>query len=93
MDKTNQSDETKMTMGQNLWDDIFEDTELSKLLLGFGRPVRLAAVARTSAIRFNRNGLWRQAFLNQLMKLAYYLHLPPDRLNRIYEKGLHLNKE
>ena len=73
--------------------DIFEDTELSKLLLGFGRPVRLAAVARTSAIRFKRNGLWRQAFLNQLMKIAYHLHLPPDRLNRLYEKGLHLNKE
>ena len=29
MDKTNQSDETKMTMGQNLWDDIFEDTEFA----------------------------------------------------------------
>ena len=48
--------------------DIFEDTELSKLPLGFGRPVRLAAKARTSAIRFRRNGIWRQAVLNQLMK-------------------------
>ena len=73
--------------------DIFEDTELSKLLLGFGRPVRLAAKAQTSAIRFKRNGLWRQAFLNQLLKIAYHLHLSPDRLNRLYEKGLHLNKE
>jgi len=73
--------------------DIFEDTELSKLLLGFGRPVRLAAKARTSAIRFKRNGLWRQAFLNQLLKIAYHLHLSPDRLNRLYEKGLHLNKK
>ena len=73
--------------------DIFEDTELSKLLLGFGRPVRLSAKARTSAIRFRRNGMWRQAFLNQLMKIAYHLQLSPDRMNRLYEKGLHLNKE
>ena len=72
--------------------DIFEDTELSKLLLMFGRPVRLPAEARTSAIRFKRNGLWRQALLNQLMKIAYHLHMPPDRLNRLYERGLHLNK-
>jgi len=73
--------------------DIFEDTELSKLLLGFGRPVRLAAKAQTSAIRFEHNGLWRQAFLNQLLKIAYQLHLSPDRLNRLYERGLNLNKE
>ena len=73
--------------------DIFEDTELSKLLLEFGRPVRLAAKARTSAIRFRSNGMWRQSFLNQLLKIAYHLQLSPDRMNRLYEKGLHLNKE
>ena len=73
--------------------DIFEDSELSKLLRAFGEPVRLSAVARTSAIRFRHNGLWRQAFFNQLLKLAYHLHLPPDVLNRFYEKGLNLNKE
>ena len=73
--------------------DIFEDTELSKLLLRLGKPVRLPAVALTSAIRFRRNGLWRQAFLNQLLKIAYHLRLPHDVLNHFYEKGLSLNKK
>lgn len=73
--------------------DIFEDTELSKLLRRHSRPVRLPAVARTSAIRFRRNGIYRQALLNQRMKLAYYLNFPHDKMNRQYEKGLNLNKE
>lgn len=73
--------------------DIFEDTELSKWLRQRGKPVRLRAVAKTSAIRFVRNGFWRQAGLNQMMKLAYYLNLPHERMNRRYERGLNLNKE
>ena len=73
--------------------DIFEDTELSKLLRRHSRPVRLPAVACTSAIRFKRNGIYRQALLNQWMKLAYYLNFSHDKMNRHYEKGLNLNKK
>ncbi len=73
--------------------DIFEDTELSKLLRRHSRPVRLSAVARTSAVRFKRNGIYRQALLNQWMKLAYYLNFSHDKMNRLYEKGLNLNKK
>lgn len=73
--------------------DIFEDTELSKLLRGYSMPVRLPDVARTSAIRFQRNGIYRQALLNQWMKIAYYLNFSHDKMNRQYEKGLSLNKE
>lgn len=73
--------------------DIFEDTELSKLLRRHSKPVRLPAVACTSAIRFKRNGIYRQALLNQWMKLAYYLNFSHNKMNRHYEKGLNLNKE
>ena len=73
--------------------DIFEDTELSKLLRRHSKPVRLPAVVRTSAIRFKRNGIYRQALLNQWMKLAYYLNFSHDKMNRQYEKGLNLNKK
>jgi glycosyltransferase involved in cell wall biosynthesis len=73
--------------------DIFEDTELSKLLRRHSRPVRLSVVARTSAVRFKRNGIYRQALLNQWMKLAYYLNFSHDKMNRLYEKGLNLNKK
>ena len=73
--------------------DIFEDTELSKLLRKHSKPLRLPAVARTSAIRFKRNGIYRQVLLNQWMKLGYYLNFSHDKMNRHYEKGLNLNKE
>lgn len=70
---------------------IFEDTELSKLLRKKSRPVRLMEVAETSAIRFQQNGILKQAVLNQLLKIAYYLKLPRTRMNNTYEKGLDLN--
>lgn len=70
---------------------IFEDTELSKLLRKKSRPVRLMEVAETSAIRFQQNGMLKQAVLNQLLKIAYYLKLPRTRMNNTYEKGLDLN--
>ena len=73
--------------------DIFEDTELSRQLRRHSMPIRLPAVARTSAIRFQRNGIYRQALMNQWLKLAYCLNVSHDRMNRHYEKGLNLNKE
>mgnify|MGYP000064517715 FL=1 len=73
--------------------DIFEDTALSRLLLRHGRPHRLDTPATTSATRYSRNGVWRQATMNQLMKLGYLAGLSPARMNRIYERGLHLNDD
>jgi hypothetical protein len=70
---------------------IFEDTELSKILLKSGKPILLNKVVKTSAIRFLKNGYFKQGFLNQVLKLAYYLNLPHSFMNSIYEKGLGLN--
>lgn len=72
--------------------EIFEDTELSLILLArAGKPRRLQATAQTSAIRFLKNGVIRQALMNQALKLAYLLRLPHRKMNRIYEKDLDLN--
>jgi glycosyltransferase involved in cell wall biosynthesis len=71
--------------------DIFEDTELSKRLARHGKPHLLPHLATTSAVRFLKNGIYRQAFLNQYLKLAYYLKTDPKKMNSHYEKDLPLN--
>lgn len=70
---------------------IFEDTALSRVLLRRSPPVRLPQKATTSAIRYQRNGIWRQAAMNQVLKIGYALRLPSAWMNRLYEKGLSLN--
>lgn len=70
---------------------IFEDTALSKRLLRLAPPQRLPQFATTSAIRYQRNGVWRQAMMNQLLKIGYALRLPNAWMNRLYERGLSLN--
>ncbi|MGB0213641.1 glycosyltransferase [Algiphilus sp.] len=71
--------------------DIFEDTALSRRLRPLGRPRRLPQIATTSAVRYRRNGVWRQAAMNQVLKLGYAARVPPRLMNRIYERGLSLN--
>lgn len=71
--------------------DIFEDTELSKKLLKHSRPQILPALSQTSAIRFQKNGIYKQALANQLLKLGYKLNLPHRWMNRQYERRLQLN--
>ncbi|MFT6070144.1 MAG: glycosyltransferase involved in cell wall biosynthesis [Bacteriovoracaceae bacterium] len=74
--------------------DIFEDTALSSNLNALSENKRLLPfVSTTSSIRFKRNGLWKQAFLNQVLKVCWYLRLSPDFMNKIYEKGLELNSK
>lgn len=71
--------------------DIFEDTELSLILRESGSPALAPFVATTSAVRFRANGLWRQALLNQGMKLSYLLGRSHRLMNARYERGLGLN--
>lgn len=71
--------------------EIFEDTALSHRLLRHSPPRRLAEQVTTSAIRYQRNGIWRQALMNQALKIGYGLRLPNSWMNRLYEKGLGLN--
>ena len=71
--------------------DIFEDTLLSQQLLRFQRPVLLPFNSLTSAVRFQVNGIYRQAAYNQLVKIGFHLGLAPEKLNQFYERGLGLN--
>ena len=74
--------------------DIFEDTALSANLLNLSENKELLPFKSvTSSIRFERNGLWYQAILNQVLKICWYLKLSPDQMNKIYEKGLELNSK
>lgn len=71
--------------------EIFEDTELSLILRESGPPALAPFVATTSAVRFRANGPWRQALLNQRMKLSYLLGASHRLMNERYERGLGLN--
>jgi len=71
--------------------DIFEDTELSKLLNTYCEPLRLDEISLTSAVRFRKNGVWRQALTNQILKWKYYFNVDHKVLNKQYEKETALN--
>lgn len=72
--------------------DIFEDTLLSLALQKTGKkPDLLPFYAQTSAIRFKEGGIYKQALQNQYLKLAFKLGLNHKKLNKYYEKKLHLN--
>jgi hypothetical protein len=73
--------------------DIFEDTLLSQQLSLSSKPVVLDFESNTSAIRFQIQGMYRQALYNQVLKLGYYLGLPPEKMNKFYEAGLGLNSD
>ena len=71
--------------------DIFEDTALSTALAQWGQPAIAPGKVITSARRFRDRGIYRQALLNQLLKLMYYVRLDPKQLNRLYESKSQIN--
>ena len=73
--------------------DIFEDTEICKILRSLGAPELLPFPSTTSAIRFKKNGVLKQAIMNQKLKIQYYLGVHHQKMNRDYEKNLKLNSE
>jgi hypothetical protein len=70
---------------------LFEDTLLSEQLRQLKKPLILPYVSTTSAIRFQTNGIYYQAILNQCMKIGFFLKLSNAWLNTLYERGLNLN--
>lgn len=67
---------------------VLEDVELVRRLRQQGK-IRLAASAvRTSARRWQRLGILRTTFRNQLVLLGFLLGLSPDRLAGWYRRGL-----
>ena len=65
---------------------FFEDTALSLALAKWGRPAIAPGKVITSARRFCDRGIYRQAALNQLLKLMYLTRQDPKRLNWLYER-------
>ena len=71
--------------------DIFEDTELSKMLRSICEGWRLEFYSLTSAIRFEKNGIVRHALKNQILKWKYYLKADHKKMNLSYEEKVALN--
>ncbi|NJM99790.1 MAG: glycosyltransferase [Phormidesmis sp. RL_2_1] len=71
--------------------DIFEDTALSVALAKWGKPAIAPGKIITSARRFRDRGIYRQALLNQLLKLMYYTRQDPQKLNWLYESKSQIN--
>ncbi|NET38575.1 MAG: glycosyltransferase [Cyanothece sp. SIO1E1] len=71
--------------------DIFEDTVLSQNLLRLGFPQLADGIIMTSARRFQERGIFKHAFLNQVLKLLYILGVDPKYLNKIYEYKVQIN--
>lgn len=71
--------------------DIFEDTVLSQRLSQYGSPIIVPGSVVTSARRFRSRGVYRQAFLNQMLKTLYHLNMDPQWMNRLYEQKTQIN--
>lgn len=71
--------------------DIFEDTVLSQKLASLAPPHIVEANVMTSARRFKQRGIYRQALLNQSLKLMYYAGISPAVMNRLYERHSQIN--
>lgn len=79
--------------------DIFEDTALSLALaewgtqegLNEGQPAIAAGQVVTSARRFRDRGVYRQAMVNQMLKLMYLTKQDPKKMNWLYERKSQIN--
>lgn len=71
--------------------DIFEDTVLSQRLGQHGPPRMLAGTITTSARRYRDRGVYRQALMNQSLKVMYHLKGDPQWMNRLYERKTQIN--
>lgn len=70
---------------------LFEDTYFCANLRRQAKPRLLTSKVKTSAVRFRKNGIYRQALMNQALKVMFHLGVPTAWMTRIYERGLRLN--
>lgn len=73
--------------------EIFEDTALSENLAKKAPLKIIPFPSETSAIRFKSNGVFKQAIMNQFLKLAYLWNFDNTSMNKVYEKDLNLNSK
>lgn len=64
--------------------ELMEDIEFSRRLKRMGKITCLRAQVVTSARRWQRDGVWRTIGLMWLLRLAYFLGVPPRRLKTFY---------
>ncbi len=70
---------------------IFEDTEISYKLREKQKAKLLPFKAKTSAIRFIENGIFKQYCSNQILKVCHKLGVADTRMNTYYERNIALN--
>jgi len=65
---------------------LFEDVEIARRIRHRSRIAKLAASVTTSAVRFERNGMLRQQWLNAILLLRFLLGAKPQDLVARYER-------
>ena len=78
--------------------DIFEDTALSVALRNWAKangemtkPAIAPSSVTTSARRFKSRGIYRQALVNQVLKMLYHTGVDPRKMNWLYERKSQIN--
>ena len=66
---------------------IMEDFELIQRLKKQGRIAIAPAAVITSSRRWQKLGVFKTTFINQLIILGYYLGISPKQLRRLYNKS------
>jgi glycosyltransferase involved in cell wall biosynthesis len=64
---------------------LFEDVELVRRIKRAGKFVVLKTPLTISARRYLAHGVWRTVFLVYLLRLAYWLGVPPQRLKNWFK--------
>lgn len=63
---------------------IMEDFEFIQRLKKRGKIAIATTKVITSSRRWQKLGVWKTTFINQLIILGYYLKIPPKKLARLY---------
>ncbi|MDJ0619053.1 MAG: TIGR04283 family arsenosugar biosynthesis glycosyltransferase [Calothrix sp. MO_192.B10] len=66
---------------------IMEDFELICKLKRQGRIITLPASVVTSPRRWVKKGVWQTTLINQVVIIAYFLGVSPERIRRWYRRG------
>jgi len=66
---------------------IMEDFEFIRNLKRQGRIVTLPAPVITSARRWLKKGVWQTTFINQVVIIAYFIGVSPERIRSWYRRG------
>lgn len=66
---------------------IMEDFELIRRLQSSGKITIIPVSVVTSARRWLQKGVFQTTLINQIVIIAYFLGIPPERLRTLYRRG------